>query len=403
MRKERKHYTAEEKVAILRRHLLDKVPVSDLCEELGLQPTVLYRWQKELFENGAAAFQSTERPHRQAEEKQKRLEFLEMKRQTGAARFSAWRGVTVSKFYDWRQRYGRANEHNGWVPRDFWLEPWEKEAIIGFHWKNPLEGYRRLTFMMLDQDVVAVSPASVWRVLKQAGLLSRWKPKPSRKGTGFEQPLQPHQHWHVDVSYINLSGTFYYLCSVLDGCSRFLVHLDLRESMKEADIERILERAKERCPAAKPRIISDNGPQFIARDFKEFIRISGMTHVRTSPFYPQSNGKIERWHKSLKQECIRPLTPLTLEDARRLIQLYVDHYNTVRLHSAIGYVTPQDRLAGRQAEIHAARDRKLEQARSQRQLRRQQTASLMFAHSSTAVTMTSPGETEAGSAGMQPC
>jgi transposase InsO family protein len=325
------------------------------------------------------------------------------KTEISAGRFIHWLGVTASKFYDWRERYGRANEHNGWVPRDFWLEPWEKEAIIGFHLKHPLEGYRRLTFMMLDADVVAVSPASVWRVLKQAGLLSRWKPKPSRKGTGFEQPLEPHQHWHVDVSYINLSGTFYYLCSVLDGCSRFLVHWDLRESMKEADIERILERAKEKYPEAKPRIISDNGPQFIARDFKEFIRISGMTHVRTSPFYPQSNGKIERWHKSLKRECIRPLTPLTLEDARRLIQIYVDHYNTVRLHSAIGYVTPQDRLAGRQAEIHAARDRKLEEARSQRQLRRQQKGSLRFAYSSTAATMTSPGETEAGSAGRQPC
>jgi len=325
------------------------------------------------------------------------------KTEIGVGRFVAWLGVTASKFYDWRQRYGRVNEHNGWVPRDFWLEPWEKEAIIGFHLKNPLEGYRRLTFMMLDQDIVAVSPASVWRVLKQAGLLSRWKGKSSRKGTGFEQPLVPQQHWHVDVSYINLSGTFYYLCSVLDGCSRFLLHWDLRESMKEADIEMILERAKEKYPAARPRIISDNGPQFIARDFKEFIRISGMTHVRTSPFYPQSNGKIERWHKSLKRECIRPLTPLTLADARRLIQSYVDHYNTVRLHSAIGYVTPQDMLAGRQAEIHAARDRKLEQARRQRQLRRQQTPCLRFAPSSTTATITSPGETEAGTAGMQPC
>lgn len=107
--------------------------------------------------------------------------------------------------------------------------------------------------MMLDHDVVAVSPASVWRVLRQAGLLSRWKGKPSRKGTGFEQPLEPHQHWHVDVSYINLSGTFSYLCSVLDGCSRFLVHWDLRESMKEADIERILERAKKKYPDARPQ------------------------------------------------------------------------------------------------------------------------------------------------------
>jgi len=120
--------------------------------------------------------------------------------------------------------------------------------------------------------------------------------------------------------------------------------------------------------------ISDNGPQFIARDFKEFIRISGMTHVRTSPNYPQSNGKLERWHESLKSECIRPGTPLSLEDAERLIQQYVDRHDNVRLHSAIGYVTLNDMLAGRQVEIHAERDRKLEAARQQRQSRRQQAA-----------------------------
>ena len=117
-----------------------------------------------------------------------------------------------------------------------------------------------------------------------------------------------------------------------------------------------------------------NRPQFIAKDFKEFIRISGMTHLRTSPFYPQSNGKIERWHKSLKGECIRPGTPLSVADARRLVHGYVDHYNNVRLNSATGYITPKDMLAGRQQEIHTARDRKLEAARRQRQLRRQQAA-----------------------------
>ena len=296
------------------------------------------------------------------------------KTEIGAGRFIIWVGVTASKFYSWRKRYGRVNEHNGWIPRDFWLDEWEKQAIIDFHLKNPLEGYRRLTFMMLDADVVAVSPSSVWRVLGHVGLLKKWNGKESRKGTGFEQPLKPQQHWHIDVSYINICGTFYYLCSVLDGFSRFIVHWDLRESMTEADIEIILQSAKEKYPEAKPRIISDNGPQFIARDFKEFIRISGMTHVRTSPYYPQSNGKLERWHQSIKRECIRPGTPLTPEDARRLIASYVDHYNMVRLHSAIGFVTPNDMLAGRQAEIHAARDRKLEEARRQRQLRRQQAA-----------------------------
>jgi hypothetical protein len=152
--------------------------------------------------------------------------------------------------WKWRKRSSVKIEHNGWVPRDFWSEPWEKGPIIEFHLKNSLEGYRRLTFMMLDADVAAVSPASVWRVLKQAGLLSRWKSKPSRKRTDFEQLLRPHQHWHIDVSYITLCGTFYYLCSILDGFIRFLV---------------------------------------------------------------QSNGKLERRHKSLKSECIRPGTPLSLE------------------------------------------------------------------------------------------
>jgi transposase InsO family protein len=144
--------------------------------------------------------------------------------------------------------------------------------------------------------------------------------------------------------------------------------------MREADIEVILERAKEKYPEAKPRIISDNGPQFIARDFKEFIRISGMTHVRTSPYYPQSNGKIERWHKSLKSECIRPRTPLSPKDAQRLVQGYVEHYNNTRLNSAIGYITPHDMIMGRQANIHAERDRKLQTAKYQRQLRRHQAA-----------------------------
>jgi putative transposase len=97
-----------------------------------------------------------------------------------------------------------------------------------------------------------------------------------------------------------------------------------------------------------------------------------MTHVRTSPFYPQSNGKIERWHQSLKGECVRPGVPLSIDDARRLVGRYVDHYNQVRLHSAIGYVTPLAKLEGREAQIFAERDRKLEAARRQRQLCRQE-------------------------------
>jgi transposase InsO family protein len=293
------------------------------------------------------------------------------KTEIALGRFIGWLGIARSKFYNWHARYGKVNEHNGKIPRDFWLEDWEKQAIIAYYLEHPDEGYRRLTFMMLDADVVAVGPTSVWRVLHEAALLNPWNGKPSKKGTGFVQPLLPHEHWHVDVSYINVCGTFYYLCSVLDGCSRYIVHWEIREAMTEADIEIILERAKEAFPDARPRIISDNGPQFIAKDFKEFIRISGMTHVRTSPYYPQSNGKIERWHGSVKSECIRPGTPLSLDDARRLVGQFVEHYNEVRLHSAIGFVTPRTMLEGRAPQVFVERDRKLETAREQRRLRRQ--------------------------------
>jgi len=286
-------------------------------------------------------------------------------------RLVGWLGLSRSKYYTWRQRFGKANEHNGLVPRDHWLLPWECEAIKAYWKANPEEGYRRLTYMMMDADIVAISPSTVYRVLKKAGLLDLRVEKPSRKGTGFVQPEGPHQEWHIDVTYVNLSGTFYYLCSVLDGYSRYIVHWELRESMKEADVELIVQKALEAFPGEKPKLISDNGPQFTARDFKDFIRLSGMTHVRTSPYYPQSNGKQERMQGTVKKECIREKCPKDAEEARRWLGQYIQRYNTQRLHSAIGYVSPLDMLQGRQKEIHQARDRKLEAAREKRREARQ--------------------------------
>lgn len=282
-----------------------------------------------------------------------------------------WLGIGMSKFYDWGKRHGKVNEHNALVPRDHWLEAWEKEAILAFHADHPLEGYRRLTYRMLDANIVAASPATVYRVLQQEGCFDRWNRRETAKGTGFVQPLAPHEHGHVDISYVNVCGTFYYLVGVLDGCSRYIVHWKLRERMTEADVEIVLQRAREKFPDATPRI-SDNGPQFVARDFKEFIRLGGMTHVRTSPYYPQSNGKIERWHGTLKRDCLRVSVPLSIDEARRLVAGFVEDYNHRRLHSAIGYVTPADKLAGREAAIFAERDRKLAEARQRRATRRRE-------------------------------
>lgn len=283
-----------------------------------------------------------------------------------------WLGLAASKYYNWQQRYGKANNHNAPIPRYFWLEDWERQAIIDFHQQHPLEGYRRLTYMMLDRDVVAISPSSVYRVLSAAELLRRWNGKTTKKGTGFVQPLKPHEHWHIDVSYVNICGTFYYLCCLLDGCSRYIVHWELREAMTERDIEIILQRARENFPHATPRIISDNGPQFIAKDFKEFIRMAGMTHVRTSPYYPQSNGKLERFHKTIKHECIRPKVPLSLDEARAQVTDYIHFYNDERLHSSLGYIAPRAKLEGREQQIFKERYNKLEVAREARKQNRRQ-------------------------------
>ena len=155
--------------------------------------------------------------------------------------------LSTSKFYSWLGRYGKDNDHNGKIPRDYWIQDWEKEKVIGFYLAHRTDGYRRVSYMMLDQDVAAVSPATTYRILANAGLLRRWnETKTSSKGEGFVQPLKPHEHWHVDISYLNICGTFYYFIGILDGCTRYMVHWDIRTSMTEDDVTLTIQRAKEK-------------------------------------------------------------------------------------------------------------------------------------------------------------
>lgn len=132
--------------------------------------------------------------------------------------FIAEIGINQSKYYSWVERKGKDNSHNGKTPRGHWSVEWEKQAIIKYAKSHPAEGYRRLTYMMIDDNIVAVSPSTTYRVLKSAGLLNRWnRVKRSAKGQGFNQPTLPHQHWHTDIKYVNYHGTFLFLISVIDG------------------------------------------------------------------------------------------------------------------------------------------------------------------------------------------
>jgi len=189
---------------------------------------------------------------------------------------------------------------------------------------------------MLDQDVVAVSPSTVYRVLKAAGRIGRRPDSLSTKRTGFVQPTRPHEPLHIDIAHLNLCGTFYYLCSILDDFSRTMTHWEIRESMTGADFETIVQRGREAYPRHHTRTVPHNGPQFIARVFKTLVRKVGLEHVRTSPYYLQSNGKKERFYQTLKGKALRPQTPLSLDDARRVVDRFVHQCNGTWHHSATG-------------------------------------------------------------------
>lgn len=276
-------------------------------------------------------------------------------------------GISPSRFYDWNQRLGQPNHHNGQVPKKHWILPQERSTIIGYCLDKIEQGYRRLTYMMLDDDIAAVSPSTTYRILKDQGLLNRWQPTNTVKKRGFDQPQKVHQHWHIDISFVNILSTFCFLISLLDGCSRYVVHHELRTNMTETDVEITLQRAREKFPDAKPRIISDNGPQFISKEFKQYIRNCQLEHVFTSPYHPQSNGKLERFYRTIKTEEIRKNSYLSLPDARKRIEQYIIYYNTVRLHSAIFYLTPEDVLLGRTQLRLKERQDKLEQAKAFRE------------------------------------
>jgi len=281
-----------------------------------------------------------------------------------------WLALSTGKYYDWQRRKYLRNQHNGIIPKSHWILPCEKEAIVEYRYQHLEEGYRRISYMMLDEDIAAVSPSTVYRILKDAGLLAtKWRYERT-KGSGFDQPTRPHQHWHLDITYINFKGTFVYLASLIDGYSRYVVHYELRTSMDALDIEIMMDRARLKYPEASPALITDNGPQFIAKELKVYLKDIGITHRRTRFHYPQSNGKVERFYQTCKNEFVRRSSFLSLDDLQKQLACYIEIYNNNRLHSALGYITPYDMLMGRQEQIFKERKQKLELARLERKRQR---------------------------------
>ncbi len=228
------------------------------------------------------------------------------------------------------------------------------------------DGYRRIAYTGMDLGLFALSPASVYRILSKEGLLNARSSAGGSKGKGFTQPSAVHQHWHTDIKYINFKGTFLFFMSVIDGFSRYIVHHEIRTTMSTDDVQLLLQRAREKYPNASPRLITDNGKQYTALEFARFLQQVSIQHTTISPGYPQANGKIERFHRTLSEECLQRTGMLGFEDVQQQIARYIDHYNNHRLHSSLHYLRPVDFFEGKQNSLLKERQVKLDKAAQKR-------------------------------------
>jgi transposase InsO family protein len=289
------------------------------------------------------------------------VERLHLKTGIGVLTLVGYAGVSQRTWQEWQDRSGQETRHNGHIPREHWVTPEEEAAIIAYCRDRMGQGYRVLCWEMVDANIAAVSPATVYNVQKRNGMTKKWAETKEGEKKGFEQPKAVHEQWHMDFSYIRIGGIFFFV-SILDGYSRKILAWNLCENMKGINAETLLMRAKELYPQADPRIITDNGSQFISHDFKELVVLLEFEQTFITAGHPQSNGKLERFHRTFKTEHVRREAYLGYEDAVGRMAKWIRYYNEDRLHSAIFYLAPEDVFEGHMAERLAIRREKLHTA-----------------------------------------
>jgi len=242
----------------------------------------------------------------------------------------------------------------------------EVKSAVEYAKAHPREGYRRLTWMMVDDDIVYLAPTTVYRILDKHDLLYRWKrPEP---GMGKKVPVAtyPDEVWHVDLMYLWVKGRWYFLVTVLDSYSRYVVHWELALSMLASEVADIIAAALEKVPGKRPRIVRDNGSQFVSKDWREVIRHFEIEEIPIRVRHPESNGRIERYHRSVREEGLGDQEREDYYQARDLLDQWVRYYNHERLHSALNYLHPVDYYKGNPEALMAARKKKLTKAIARR-------------------------------------
>jgi transposase InsO family protein len=313
------------------------------------------------------------RPHRRYSEEEKRVLLNTVARaQEQSDQPLSWTlaelGLTRSVYYDWLEKAetGSLADHVV-VPRSpLAALPEEIEAVVAYAKVRPRDGYRRLAWMMVDEDVVYLAPSTVYRILDKHDLLYRWKRPEPGQGRRVPEATYPNEVWHIDLMYLWVRGRWYFLVTILDSYSRYIVHWELALSMRAEEIAEITAIALERVHGKKPRIVRDNGSQFVAKEWREVMRYFEVEEIPIRARHPESNGRIERYHRSVREEAFGDTEVEDLYRARDLLADWVRYYNEERLHSALEYLRPVDYYLGNPQALLAERKRKLREAAARR-------------------------------------
>jgi transposase InsO family protein len=294
------------------------------------------------------------------------------KRRSGwpAHRTLAVLGVPRSVYYAWKGR-DSLQDRSGAPCRVYEVLAEERAAICEFALLQPKIGYRKLTWMMVDAGVACVGESTVYRVLSEADLLSRWKRSEPSRGEYHFRPTAPDQQWHTDVMYVWVAARFYFLLSFVDAYSRYIVHHKLLLRLDGKAVATELQAALESAQPAKPRVVHDHGSEFVNRDVAAVIKAHNLMDIKTRPRHPESNGIVERFNGTVRAESDNDYGGNYLQ-AEAIIDKLIHHYNEERLHATLGYMTPATWHRGQPEELRAERARRIAAARAHRKTINQQ-------------------------------